>query len=112
MLNGYWEISEANFKGQIKKFTVNPQVDYFMLSEDLSGYRKKLSPNFNGTFSKNKAATPFQIKMEHDSLFIYYDNGFNKWKESIVYIDSTSLKIINSAGHNYSYNRFKNFAIK
>jgi len=41
---GYWEIEQVLFKGEKKEYSISNTVDLFYIENDISGYRKKVSP--------------------------------------------------------------------
>ena len=51
-LNGYWEISKAQMHDGIEKdYTFSSSVDYIMVNDSLKGFRKKLIPNIDGSYT-------------------------------------------------------------
>ena len=55
-IQGYWEIISAT-KDQIKikDFKISGTIDYFKINDDLSGFRKKVTPRFDGAFKVSKS---------------------------------------------------------
>ncbi len=107
-LNGYWEIEKVILaSGDVHDYKYNPLVDYFKLTDSLKGYRKKLKPLIDGTFADSKDTEQFDIKIEHDSLNIYYNTKFSNWKETILFASDNQLKIINSNKNIYIYKPYK-----
>ena len=50
-VEGYWEIvSATKDQKKIKDFKISGSIDYFKINDDLSGYRKKVTPRFDGAF--------------------------------------------------------------
>ena len=50
-LNGYWEIEKVIFPdGNSKEYTFSQSIDYFMLENDSTGYRKKMQPQLKTVF--------------------------------------------------------------
>ena len=44
-LNGYWEIVQVKKNNQIlREYTINTIVDYFEMTDSITGYRKKVAP--------------------------------------------------------------------
>lgn len=106
-LNGYWEIESVELANGIKKdYKINTTVDYIEIGDSLRGFRKKMQPRLDGTYKTSQDAEGFQLKLENDSLNIYYTTPFNSWKETILYADSTALKIANQNKDVYLYKRF------
>ncbi|MFH4963969.1 hypothetical protein V8G69_03115 [Gaetbulibacter sp. M235] len=107
-LNGYWEIEKVILaSGEEHSYNYNEFIDYFSVSDSLEGFRKKLRPLLNGTFEASKDAEQFNLKIEHDSLNIYYKTDFSNWKETILQASENDLKIINKDKNIYIYKPYK-----
>ena len=39
---------------KVKEFKISGSIDYFKVNEDLSGYRKKVTPRFDGAFEMSQ----------------------------------------------------------
>jgi len=103
-LNGYWEIEKVILSnGEEHTYTYNEYVDYFKISDSLTGFRKKLKPSLKGTFETSKDSELFVLKTENDSLNIYYKTNFSNWKETILSLTEHRLKIINHQKNIYFY---------
>ena len=95
-INGYWEIDKVMaHNGKNRDYNYNDTIDYFELNDSLIGFRKKLKPNFVGTFETSKDAESIKVILENDSLNIYYTTAFASWKETILLATKKQLKIIN-----------------
>ena len=107
-LNGYWEIHEVKKDGKlIKAYTINAKVDYFELNSDSSGFRKKVSPNLDGTFVITQHQMPFVLHENQGSLLILYsDNGVTH-EETIIEATGEKLRIENDRGYIYTYKPFE-----
>ncbi|MEH6748255.1 MAG: hypothetical protein V7670_15590 [Maribacter arcticus] len=107
LLNGYWEIKEVTFKdGTKKEYSVNTTVDYISL-DSLKGFRKKMSPKFNGTFETSNDAEPILIRISNDSIFMNYTTEFNTWEEVLLSLSEKSFSVKNEQGITYTYERFE-----
>lgn len=107
-IEGYWEIKEVTLTdGNKKIYEFNDTVDYFKISDSLTGFRKKLKPNISGGFETSQDVETFQIKIENDSLNIYYTTNFAHWKETILSASEEELLIINKAKVLYLYKRYQ-----
>lgn len=111
-LNGYWEIMEVSLPdGSKKEYTVNPSIDFIQL-ENRMGFRRKLKPNFNGTYdASNRDMEKFNIKPKNETFLLIYDNEFDQWEEELVELDSLFFSVVNQEGIKYSYKRFQPIAI-
>ena len=64
-INGYWEIENVYKNGELlKEFKINQRIDFFKINNDLSGYRKKLKPNFDGTYTSSNDKLNFQLEIK------------------------------------------------
>ena len=107
LLNGYWEIKEVTFKdGTKKEYSVNTTVDYISL-DSLKGFRKKMSPKFNGTFETSNDAEPILIRIANDSIFMNYTTDLNTWEEVLISLSEKSFSVKNDQGITYTYERFE-----
>jgi hypothetical protein len=107
-INGYWEIDKVmTHNGKNRDYNYNDTIDYFELNDSLIGFRKKLKPNFVGTFETSKDAESIKVILENDSLNIYYTTAFASWKETILLATNEQLKIINQNKDVYLYKRYQ-----
>ncbi|WP_397363237.1 lipocalin family protein [Olleya sp. R77988] len=105
-LTGYWEIKEVTLKdGSKKEYTYNDTIDYIEIN-DTVGFRKKMKPNINGTFQTSKSLENFVLKVENDSLNLYYKTPFSNWKETILHATKDKLQVINQNKDLYLYQRY------
>lgn len=110
-LNGYWEIEQVTFpNGKTKEFTVNPTVDYIEL-EGLKGFRKKMQPKFNGSFTTSNDAEPFLIEEANGQFEFHYKNEMSEWKEVIKSISKDNFSVTNQDTLTYTYKRFKSIQL-
>ena len=106
-LNGYWEIEEVIFSnGENKKFKVNTTIDYIEIKA-LKGFRKKVQPKFDGSYSTSDDAEPFTILEKDGMLQFYYKNGLSEWTEKITSLSENNFAVINQDTITYMYKRFQ-----
>ena len=106
-LNGYWEITEVEFpNGKKKEYTVNPTVDFIEIN-DMTGFKKKVYPKFDGTYRTSDDAEPFKIIEGEKGLLFSYKKGLTEWQERIVLISKDNFAVTNQDGITYSYKRFE-----
>lgn len=106
-LNGYWEISEVTLPdGNKKIYSFNETIDYVQITHSLTGFRKKLNPTITGGYQSSKDAEMLLVKIENDSLNIYYTTAYAKWKETVLSASEDELLIINKDKVRYLYKRF------
>jgi hypothetical protein len=107
-INGYWEIKKVILvTGEEHEYNYNIFIDYIELTDSLTGFRKKLKPKFDGTFEASKDTEQFKIKIENDSVNLYYHTNFSDWKETVLLASKTELKIINKAKNIYIYKPYE-----
>ena len=92
----------------MKEFEINTVIDYIEVKGD-SGSRTKVSPKFDGTFRTNGVAENFTLKIEEDSLRMYYKTPFDEWKETVIEAKDSTLTVINRDTKIYTYSKFKKF---
>ncbi|MBO6830632.1 MAG: hypothetical protein JJ876_13860 [Muricauda sp.] len=106
-LNGYWEISEVEFpNGAIKEYGINPTIDFIQI-EDGKGFRKKLKPQFDGTYDTSKDVESLSTATTNGSILLRYSTPLSEWEEKLVRLDSLSFSVVNEEGVTYRYNRFE-----
>lgn len=106
-LNGYWEISEVKFPdGAVKNYGINQNIDFIHL-ENGEGYRKKMQPKLNGTFTTSNAMEYFTLAPTKEAITLLYKSDFSEWEEQLVHIDSLTFSVTNSEGVRYTYKRFE-----
>ena len=105
-LNGYWEIKQADLpEGISKEFRFSEWVDYIEV-DSLSGFRKKVKPQIDGNFITSEDAEKFTVKVENDSINLYYSTPYANWKETVLSSEEDELVVLNRDGIIYTYRRF------
>lgn len=106
-LEGYWEIKAVEIpSGNKKNFDLNTIVDYIEVKGD-GGMRTKVSPNLDGTFINNGVSENFTLKIEDDSLRMYYKTPFDEWKETVIKAKDSTLVVKNRDNKVYEYKKFR-----
>lgn len=112
-INGYWEIENVTLSNGITKdYPFSETIDFIAINDSLKGFRKKMKPLFNGTYETSKDAENLTVKIEDDSLNIYYKTLYSSWKETVLFANKTQLKVANKNNDIYTYKRFKPIEIK
>ena len=107
-IEGYWEIvSVTKDQKKVKEFKMSGSIDYFKLNADLSGYRKKMTPRFDGAFEMSQHQSDFTLSVKEGHLWIQYDNNEVAYSEEIMRANSSSLLISNSNGFIYTYKPYE-----
>lgn len=108
-LDGYWTIERVRLaNGTEKEFSLSTTVDFIEVNGN-SGLRKKMQPKLDGSFITSDKAETFQLKIENDSLRMYYTTPYDSWKETVLIAKDSSLVVVNRDGNSYFYKRFKKF---
>ena len=106
-LNGYWEITEVEFpNGTTKEYGINSTIDFIHL-ENGKGFRKKLKPQFDGTYDTSKDVETLSTATTNGSVLLRYKTPLSEWEEKLVELDSLSFAVINNEGVTYRYKRFE-----
>lgn len=108
-INGYWEIENVYKNGKLlKEFKITQEIDYFRINNDLSGFRKKLKPNFNGSYTTSKDQLNFKLEIKFNKrLIILYEDNNTIFVEEITKVNKTNLSIKNDKGMVYNYKVYK-----
>lgn len=112
-LNGYWEIDEVTLPDGTKRdYNYNDTIDFLSINDSLTGFRKKMKPNFDGSFSTSNDAEALKIIIENDSLNIYYKTPYSEWKETVLDATEDKLLIQNKDKLIYLYKRYEPLVIE
>ena len=112
-LNGYWEIDEVTLPDGTKRdYNYNDTIDFLSVNDSLTGFRKKMKPNFDGSFSTSNDAEALKIVIENDSLNIYYKTPYSEWKETVLDATEDKLLIQNKDKLLYLYKRYEPLVIE
>lgn len=107
-LNGYWEIDEVTLAdGSKRTYNYNDTIDFISITDSLTGFRKKLKPNFDGTYSASNDEESLTIVIENDSLNMYYKTPQSQWKETVLKATEEQLIIQNQQKIRYTYKRYE-----
>ncbi|TVZ60132.1 hypothetical protein NA63_2682 [Flavobacteriaceae bacterium MAR_2010_105] len=111
-INGYWEIKEATLPNGVKKvYSFSDTIDYIHIGDSLTGFRKKLKPNLTGSFEASNDSETLLLKIENDSLNLYYSTDFATWKETVLSATKDELLILNTNNVRYLYKRYEPLSI-
>ena len=106
-LNGYWEIKKVILpNGSQKDYKFSQNIDFIEITNS-TGIRKKVQPRLDGSFIVNNDSESFSLKIEGDSLRLYYKTTLSTWKETIISAKENHITIKNEAGNVYFYERYK-----
>jgi hypothetical protein len=107
-LEGYWEIvNVSKDQKKVKDYKMSGSVDYFKVNADLSGYRKKVTPRFDGSFEISQHISEFTLSIKDNHLWVIYTNNNVTYSEEIVRANNSSLILSNSDGFIYTYKPYE-----
>jgi len=105
-LTGYWEIDRVEVtEDSVVNYKVNATVDY-MEFDGNEGFRKKVKPQFDGSFKTSEDKEEISAKIENDSLNLYYKTAFDEWKETVISAEEDKFSVLNRDGKIYHYTKF------
>ncbi|MBT8179328.1 MAG: hypothetical protein HKP60_09445 [Eudoraea sp.] len=106
-LNGYWEIEKVVFPdGSTKTYEVNASVDFIQINGK-EGFRKKMQPQFDGSFRTSDDAERFTVIDKSGILIMSYANAEQTWEETLVALLDDQFEVVNQAGISYHYKRYQ-----
>lgn len=107
-IEGYWEIEQVTKNDRvIKEFKISTGIDYFKISANKTGFRKKLKPNFQGTFETSEDQLNFNLNLDNNTLWLEYNDNGTSYSEEIVLASATALVIANTEGFEYHYKPYE-----
>ena len=109
-LNGYWEIEKVTFRERRGKRTIkrNTIIDYIEL-KNLKGFRKKMQPKFDGSYTTSNDTEFFSIVETDGSFELHYKTEMSEWEERLILrISQNSFSVDQRRYPNlYDYKRFQ-----
>ena len=107
-IEGYWEIESVYMDNQmLRTFKINSLIEYFKINADLEGFRKKLKPNFSGTFQTSKDVLNFKIEIQNNGLFLNYIDNATSFREEVLEANKEKLVIKSNSGLVYNYKPYE-----
>lgn len=111
-INGYWEIQEVvSPDGNKKTYKVNEVIDYFEIKNNI-GFRKKVTPQLDGTYLTNDEFESIEIKDSVSTYYIKYKTDLTSRKEQIVEASDSILILKDNQNFEYFYKRHIPFSVK
>ena len=111
-LNGYWEIEQVVFSdGETKEYNVNTTIDYIQV-EGVKGFRKKVTPKFDGTYQTSDDVEEFVISESDGDFTINYQTELSEWSETLTALGVDTFSVVNEEGKRYEYKRFQPITIE
>ncbi|MDX1315549.1 MAG: hypothetical protein R3356_08610, partial [Eudoraea sp.] len=107
LLNGYWEIEKVVFPdGSTKSYKVNTSIEYIEI-KGREGFRKKMQPQFDGSFKTSNDAEQFIITEVQSTLILQYANAENSWEETLIALSKENFEVRSEEGVAYHYKRYE-----
>lgn len=104
-LNGYWEIEKVVFdKGEEKDYGMNESFDFFEVKNN-KGIRKKVMPQFDGTFLTSDSFENVAVRFKNEKVFLDYKTDYAKWSEELISISDKELVVKNQQNKEYHYKK-------
>ena len=104
-LNGYWEIEKVVSDGaKDKNYSFNETFDYFEIKNN-KGFRKKVTPQLDGSFLVNDVFENVQIIFKSDKTFLNYSTPYSKWSEELKTISDEEMVVVNNQKKEYHYKK-------
>ena len=88
------------------------QLGKIIQIENGKGFRKKLKPQFDGTYDTSKDVESLSTATTNGSILLRYSTPLSEWEEKLVQLDSLSFSVVNDEGVTYRYNRFEPIKIQ
>lgn len=106
-LNGYWEIEKVSFAdGSTKAFKANTLIDYWKI-EDTTGFRKKMQPTLQGTYTTSDDAEFFTIVERNARFWLVYKKDNEVWEEVLISLSENNFSVTDPSNKKYTYKRFE-----
>ncbi len=106
-INGYWEIEKVILPdGKEKDYKVNLTYDYIEINKDNKGFRKKVSPQLDGTFVVDEEQSEsLEAIVENEVVYLKYKTPYATWKEELKSISAEEMVIVNETKNEYHYKK-------
>lgn len=107
LLNGYWEIDRVEGPdGSSRSYRINATIDFIQL-QDMTGFRKKVQPQLDGSFITSDDAATFEIRQKDQRYFMIYKVDGFEWQEELLALDTMAYSVINEEHIIYYYKRYQ-----
>lgn len=111
-LNGYWEIAQIeNSYGSKKEYSISQNIEFFEITKEGKGVRKKVQPDINGNFTTTNSSQNIDVEINDGAVFLNYSTEFDLWREEILSISPSTLILKNEDAYIYTYRRYQPLAI-
>ncbi len=111
-INGYWEIEKVVLAdGTKKEYKINETIDFFEIKKNI-GFRKKVTPQFDGKYLVNNAFENIKILTIDNKTFVQYKTNYENWKEQIIEVSDEKLILENDSSVVYHYKKPILFSVK
>ncbi|MBL7472156.1 hypothetical protein [Robertkochia sediminum] len=105
---GYWEIEKAESPdGETRNYKVNTSVDHYQLETDSTGFKTRLTPQFDGSFLTTGDREAFKVEKGKNGLKLHFTTPFSNHTETVILLKEQQLILTNEAGMRYTYKRYE-----
>lgn len=113
LLNGYWEIAAIeNSYGSTKEYSLSQNIDFFEITTEGKGVRKKVQPDIQGNFTTTNASENIDLVIENNTVYLKYSTAFDTWQEEILSLSTEELVLRNKDNYTYTYRRYKPLSLE
>ena len=110
-MKGYWEIEYVQAHGEKFQPRGNaPAVDYYFLTSDSTGVKKKLSPRIVGFYETSENQVRFRVEHDNGHFYLHFTTPLEEWKEEIKDISNDQLVLFHNEME-YHYKRHEKIAL-
>jgi hypothetical protein len=74
---------------------------------DQKGFRKKVQPNFNGTYVTSNDAEMFTIHENEGVFTLNYKTDLSEWREKIISLSKNNFTVLSEENIKYQYKKFE-----
>ncbi len=90
--------------GDDKEYKMNENFDFFKIANN-KGIRRKVRPQFDGTFLVNDDFEKVNVRFEKEHVYLDYSTAYAKWSEELVSISDDEMLIKNDQNKEYQYKK-------
>ncbi|TRZ43594.1 hypothetical protein [Robertkochia solimangrovi] len=113
LLQGYWEIESVEFPdGGHKDYQISTTIDQFVFESDSTGYRQKVQPRLDGTYTGSGDHEQFTILKRDRQLILHFTGLMSEHEEKLLSLNNDQLILLNEQNKKYIYQRYEPIDIK
>jgi hypothetical protein len=113
LVDGIWEIESVyNQENLLKSYKISTSLDLFKIISDSAGYRKKLSPIFDGSYQASENRKDFKISNFENTILLTYGEGENTIVEELIKVTPNKLVLRNKNKFDFHYKKYEPIKIE